>query len=116
MAYRLGVTGSCVAALRERGGLAGSRLSRDLFPGVRPDRWLTAHLRTGSVIAYKIMNFRSRTWTSRLLWLLTWPIPPLRPIRSEPQLAQIDSGKHGHGWTLRDFAMALRVARHPDRP
>lgn len=116
LAYTMGITESCVAALRERGGGLGASLSRELFPGVRPDRWLTAHLRTGSVMAYKIMNFRSRTWTSRLLWMLTWPIPPLRPTYSELQLAQINSWKRGKGWSLRDFVMAVRVAARPNRP
>lgn len=115
LAYQIGVAGSCVAALRERGGEPGEQLSRELFPGVHPDRWLTAHLRTGSVMAYKIMNFRSRTWTSRLLWLLTWPIPPLRPTYSELQLAQINSWKRGKGWSARDFMMAVRVAARPNR-
>jgi Uncharacterised nucleotidyltransferase len=79
IARQLKADAYCVAALNELGGEPGAELARQLFPGVRPDRWLTTHLRTGSLTAFKRVNFRSRTWKSRAVWCLTRILPFARP-------------------------------------
>jgi hypothetical protein len=88
LAKALGVERSIVAVLREVGGSRGSAIARRFLPQVVPARWLTAHLRTGSVVAFELcqsLAFRPR---DRPAWIAMriapiWPrVASARRLRS----------------------------------
>jgi hypothetical protein len=110
IAREVGAESYCVAVLIEQGGLTGPALAHRLFPGIRADRLLTAHLRTGSVMAYKSINFKHRTWKSRLVWCLTRLLPFAQPPITDREQATIDAwNRSGPSWALFDLVGALRT-------
>ncbi len=113
MARALGVERSVVAVLRERGGSPGAQLARSHFPGIKPDRWLTAHLRTGSISAFQVCKLRQYPWGTRVLWCLLPFVPWLRPHASMAHQAAGAAQPTKRTWLVRDVWDMLRIATRP---
>lgn len=116
LARQLGVARSVVSVLHERGGRRGAQLSAVHFPGTGPDRWLTAHLRTGSITAFQICRFRPYPWPKRLMLIMLPLVPSLRPDASLKHQAQSATVPNGRAWLLRDFLLAAKVAYTRHKP
>ncbi len=77
-----GVARDVVGVLRECGGANGLRLVATTFRGIKPDRLVVAHLRTGSIAAYQLRRIQTYSWPQRTLWCLLPLFPWLRPTAS----------------------------------
>jgi Uncharacterised nucleotidyltransferase len=65
IARRVGAQRYCVAVLEECGEASGQALATSLFPGIKPDRWLHAHLRSGGFWPIRVLNYRAGSWRWR---------------------------------------------------
>jgi Uncharacterised nucleotidyltransferase len=104
----LGVERSVATALRERGGAKGSALAAMRFDGVEDDRWLRAHLRTGSVMAFQVCKVRQYSWSKRLLWMTTPFVPRLRPSASMRHQATSSGAPSRLRWLAAEIRSIVR--------
>jgi hypothetical protein len=109
LANKLGTAPMCVAALRELGAERGAEVARTAFAGVGADPWLTAHLRGGSALAFRVLNFRARSWPSRAAWVVTRPFPSLRSTNPSPCATSVHIHDNGVKWALADASRALKI-------
>jgi hypothetical protein len=115
MARYLGVERSAATVLRERGGPLAERVIADFFDGVRPDRWLRAYLRTGSVVAFQVLKLRPCPISVRLVWLLLPLAPRFRPGATIAAQSGQDSRLARLRWLAADVSALTRVMVKGDR-
>jgi hypothetical protein len=110
-ATTLRVERAIAAVLTELGGAAGALVVARFMSGVRPDRSLTAHLRTGSIVAFEFCQSRAFPLPKRLAWLAMRLFGPLWPRST------MGEGRSGADAQSRPFASDLwdfvRVAIRP---
>jgi hypothetical protein len=107
-ARELGVERSVATALRERGGAQGIAMAALHFDGVTDDRWLRAHLRTGSVLAFQVCKIRQYSWSARMLWLVTPMVPRLRPRASIGRQATSVGASSRMRWLMSEVRAVVR--------
>jgi Uncharacterised nucleotidyltransferase len=109
---RLGVANDVVAVLREIGGEPGRQLADTVLPGVKPDRWISAHLRTGSIVALQVKRIGTYSWPQRLLWCVVALVPRLRPTASLKEQSTT-AAESAWIWLAKDVLRMVRVALWP---
>jgi hypothetical protein len=112
LSKRLGVAKDVVAVLREIGGESGRQLADTVLRGVKPDRWISAHLRTGSIVALQVRKICTYSWPQRALWCVVPLVPSVRPTASlKGQSAATEES--ALVWLIKDVFRMVRVAIRP---
>jgi Uncharacterised nucleotidyltransferase len=109
---RLGVAEDVVAVLREIGGESGRQLADTALKSVKPDRWISAHLRTGSIVALHVKKIGTYSWPQRVLWCVVALVPRLRPTASLREQSTA-SNESAWLWLAKDVLGLVRVALWP---